>query len=263
MQNKNVQIDGYAAIIKTHTREGYDIDLFRTPQYSTEQDAVSHLLLHLFDIAVEFFNNKNIDRIPAVLDQGAAALRQQYNEGNAEVVNFIDAIIEWINSGFQDICPYTSHVTGCINVSSAFVSLEQFSTLAQVNTWNQDKKCIPIKGYQWYLDGYLVCWSNRFFLTEKEVLDDMQMNVLQICQEIADNSKDNTFVWDNNFMPDTPDSCDDFAECLQNFERIRYMVSEKGRRYIYAHVTDAGNPLENNCPYEISWHVMPYAVFCG
>ena len=128
------------------------------------------------------------------------------------------------------------------------------------NNMGQVMQVIPIKGYQWYLDGQLVCWSETFFTTDEEVCEEMQMRVKQICQEIYDNSKDNPFTWDDYFDPNDPDSCDDFEECLENYNRIQYMVSDDGCQKIYENVKDAENPLENKCPYEISWHIMPYKV---
>jgi hypothetical protein len=123
---------------------------------------------------------------------------------------------------------------------------------------------MKIFGYQFYLDGELAAWSETFHLTREAVREEMQRNVRKICQNISDNQKEGGgFLWNDNFVPDDPASCHDdeeYDDSLNSFNRIKYMVGPNGCCQIYEGVTDAANELENNCPYEISWHIIPYKM---
>lgn len=122
-----------------------------------------------------------------------------------------------------------------------------------------------IYGYQWYLDGVYVCWSETFFATRETVREDMQGNVMNICQQISDNAPESSdFAWNDNFDPDNPDSLEDkdeYADCMETYQRIQYMVSHPSHWRIYEMAKDMNNPFANNCPYDIEWHIMSYK-FC-
>ena len=123
---------------------------------------------------------------------------------------------------------------------------------------------MKVWGYQFYLDSELVAWSETFHLTQEAVRDDMRRNVLKICQNISDNQMEGGgFRWWDYFVPGDPASCHDkkeYDDCVGSFNQINYMVGPNGCSHIYEGVTDAANELENNCPYEISWHIVPYKV---
>jgi hypothetical protein len=123
---------------------------------------------------------------------------------------------------------------------------------------------LKIFGYKMYVDGGLVAWSETFYLTHEAVREDMQRNVLKICQNINDNQREGSgFRWWDGFVPGDPASCHDeeeYDDCVGSFNQISYMVCPDGCSHIYEGITDAANELENNSPYEISWHIVPYNV---
>ena len=123
---------------------------------------------------------------------------------------------------------------------------------------------MKVFGYQFYLNGELAAWSETFYPTREAVREDMQRNVLKICQNINNNQKEGSgFRWWDNFVPDNPASCydkEEYDDARSSFNQIHYMVSPNGCSKIYEGVTDAANELENNCPYEISWHIVPYKI---
>jgi len=123
---------------------------------------------------------------------------------------------------------------------------------------------MKVFGYQFYLNGELAAWSETFYPTREAVREDMQRNVLKICQNINNNQKEGSgFRWWDNFVPDNPASCydeEEYDDARSSFNQIQYMVSPNGCSKIYEGVTNAANELENNCPYEISWHTVPYKI---
>jgi hypothetical protein len=123
---------------------------------------------------------------------------------------------------------------------------------------------MKVFGFQFYLDGELVAWSETFHLTAEAVREDMQRNVRKICQNIYDNQKEGSgFRWSDNFVPDDPASCydeEEYNESLESYNRIKFMVGSGGNSQINEGVTDSPNELENNSPYEISWHIIPYKM---
>ena len=86
-----------------------------------------------------------------------------------------------------------------------------------------------VYGYQIFLSDHLVAWSGTLYTTKAAILESMNANLLDICNDISDEDKTGTFRWCDRFDPDDPGSTENYDECLRNYEVVKAEVN--GRRY--------------------------------
>jgi hypothetical protein len=131
MSKNNIQFQGFSAEVIYMITRDWSGTIVRTPQYPTREEAIAAVEEEdLFRICRYILNDEECDDLPdefACDDSSAEGIEEAYNEGQPGVVEFVDAVKEWIADCFTMECPYSPSLDGRVAESIAYVSPKQMA----------------------------------------------------------------------------------------------------------------------------------------